>query len=76
MVGNNNIVNMLIKAKADLNLIDKERTWTALMIAFRLAKKNIVKMLIDAQADVNYQDKKWGLTAILVAYFSKDYDII
>lgn len=64
--GKGEIVKILIDAKANLNIQEKHRKFSALMIAIKSGYDNIAKMLIEAKADLNLKDYE-GFTALMIA---------
>ena len=68
------IVKLLIDARVDVNLQEKDG-WTALMFATTNYNKKIVKLLIDAGADINIKNNK-GNTALIFSKIIKNKEII
>ena len=63
IIGNTDILNLLIDNGADVNVIDESEK-TPLMIASSIGNETIVELLIASGANVNEQNKE-GFTAIL-----------
>ena len=65
ILGNLDIVTILLENKADLDYIDKNGL-TALMLAARNGQLPVAELLLNNGADINVQDKS-GLTALMHA---------
>jgi len=71
--GRKDIVELLVKAGADVNAKDKHER-SALMISVWNDRKDIIKLLLNAGADVNVQDKnKWN---VFMFTKHKDKDVV
>ena len=64
-IGNTEVVKLLIKENADVNVQDEDG-WTALLLASLNGHTQVVELLIKENADVNIQ-KKNGVTALMLA---------
>lgn len=71
----NEIITMLISAKADINKLNTAG-YTPLIVAILNGNKNYVKILIAAGADVNLSQASDGTTSLKLALKSKNKDII
>lgn len=65
MLGNREIVQLMLDYDADLNFYDNKGL-TALMLASRNGQSDIVELLLNVGADINRQDKR-GMTALMHA---------
>lgn len=72
--GNNDIVELLLKKNADVNVTDNQGT-TPLMYAVQFKNSEVVKWLLEHKADKTKVDAK-GKTAFEYAVFSGNEEII
>lgn len=68
--GHKEVVDLLIKAGADVNAKDKDAT-NALMAAAARGQKDVVQSLLNAKCDINAQNSD-GHTALMFAYNGKN----
>jgi ankyrin repeat protein len=69
------MVDILLKANADLNTQENSTGWTALMFAVNKGHKDIVQRLVSAGADVHIRDKR-GRSALSLALERGDVDVM
>ena len=74
--GQLDVVNLLIKRGADLNLVnEKHFGMTALMLAAKFGHKTIVRILVKARADKYAKDSR-GMTAFCYAWDRKHLEVL
>ena len=73
--GHENIVNILLKLNADINMKDNEYGYTALMLASSKGHTEIVNMLLNNNADVNIKCDN-DRTALIEASVSGHTEIV
>jgi len=72
--GEENIVELLLRKKADVNKSDNTKS-TALMAAAACGEENIVNLLVESGADIN-RANKYGWTALMVAAENGNMEIV
>jgi ankyrin repeat protein/tetratricopeptide (TPR) repeat protein len=76
---NNNVVNVLLKNGAEVNLQDSDKKtalhWACIGIEVSTGKASIAKMLLDYGADIEARDK-WGNAPLFLAAFNHQTAIV
>jgi uncharacterized protein len=72
--GHREVVEALLKAKANVNVKDKDGS-TALIRASSYGRAELVKVLLEAKADVNVQNKN-GWTALILAAWAGHSQVV